>query len=230
MRLPPAQLFASLRDEIGQTGQLRSGKLDLDGLSRSGIVTRVPEGTSTANIEVNGDYLLGIKWPAFWQYLELLPDTKFLVCVRNPHDVIASFKRLGGRLGAGLEYDLAFNRRLNQQLRLATRHLALRRILLYEYINRRIIPHLQRPDVYLVRYERWLTEPEALLQEISAFLGTVLGSRPARVERPRHEAVLTPAERAMIAEHCQTAALLGYDPRSAIPLVQQGVPQTSRPP
>ncbi len=226
MQLPPAPLFASLRDEIAQTEQLRSGRLDLDALMRSGTVKRVPEGTSMPRVEVEHDYLLGVKWPAFWQYLELLPDTKFLVCVRHPHEVVASFKRMGGRLGLGLEYDLAFNRRLNQQLRLATRHLALRRILLYDYINGRIIPHLRRPNVYLVRYERWLTEPEALLQEIGAFLGTVLGSRPARIERPRREAVLSLAETAMIAEHCHTAALLGYDSRSAIPLVQQRIPQT----
>jgi hypothetical protein len=211
MRLPPAELFASLRHEIETTGKLRRGKLDIEALLAEGVVRWCQEGESVVELEPGPDYLLAVKWPAYWRYLELLPDAKFLVCIRHPVTTINSYKRNGGRLARGLEYETRFNDAMNHELRSATRDLATRRILFYDYINSRLLPHLSRDNVLVVRYERWFTGVKEMMQEIGAFLGCDLGPGPAAIHPPRPAVALTPGEIALIRDQCNTAEPLGYD-------------------
>jgi Sulfotransferase family len=210
MRLRPSDLVRSLRSELEETGRLSRGKLDVTALRESGIVRWCPEGTSF-QIRLGDDYRLGIKWPAFWRYLEHLPEARFLVCVRHPVEVIASFRQTGGRLAEGLDYDIAFNRRMNGELQASTRSRTVRRILLYDYVNSRILPHLSRPNVLVVRYERWFSERDALLSEISDFLGVDLSSSLATIRRPERTADVSAEEMRMIREWCRTAEPLGYE-------------------
>lgn len=212
MRLPPAELFASLRAEIAETGRLSRGKLDVTALAERGEVSWSPEGTPTPPLDVADDFLLGVKWPAYWRFLDLLPETRFLVCLRHPAEVIASFAATPGRLARGLEYDTVFNRRLNRELLRATSDPAVRRALLWERVSRAVLPHLDRPNVLAVRYERWATDREALRGELSAFLGVELGPWPAALRQPRsaRPGEGDPAIPALVAEHCPTAAALGY--------------------
>ena len=171
MRLVPADLFASLRREIRETGQLRRGKLDVAALREQRKVKWQAEGATPAEVKVNGDFSLGVKWPAFWRYVELLPDTKFVVCVRHPAEVVQSFEQQGERLAQGYMYDTRFNLRMHAELRAATDDDAERRILLYKYISDRLIPHLERPNVHVVRYESWLEDPDTTLRALCEFLG-----------------------------------------------------------
>lgn len=210
MRLPPGQLFDSVRQEIRDTGRLGRGRLNIDTLMKDGSVQWCQEGAVRPEVRVVPDYVLGIKWPAYWRYLDLLPSMKFLVCLRDPIETIGSYKASGGRLGQGLNYDTAFNRSMNLHLESATRDVALRRILLFDYVHSRILPHLGRPNVFVVRYERWFTEREALLAEIGTFLGVRLGPGRALTRPPRGGSKLSPEEIAQIRAHCATAALLGY--------------------
>jgi hypothetical protein len=203
MRQAPAELFASLRDEIVTTNRLRRGKLDIAGLLEAGVVRWCDEGTESPPLAANEDFLLGVKWPTYWRYLELLPETRFLVCLRDPLEVINSFKRTGGRLGDGLEYDIAFNRELNAELEAATDDPAVRRALLYERIHARILPWLSRPNVFAVRYERWFTEPAELLGEIGRFLEVDLARPPAAIRKSPYALGLT-------REYCASAAALDY--------------------
>jgi len=209
MRSPPADLFRSLREEIDQWGRLDRGKLDVDALSADGAVRWRREGVRSTPVSTVEGYALGVKWPAFWRYLHLLPDTRFVVCVRHPIEVITSFKRVGGRLGQGLEYDIAFNRRMNTELE-ATSNLELRRVRLYDYVNGQILRHLARPNVLAVRYERWFTEPRTVLEEISDFLGTDVTESRAVIRAPEAGPALDDGELAVIREHCGTAEPLGY--------------------
>lgn len=209
MRLPPAELFASLREEIGQTGRLARGKLDIGAMSADGEVRWRREGAAV-EVETRPEgYLLGVKWPAFWRYLDLLPDTRFLVCLRHPAEVISSFKKVGGRLAQGLEYDIAFHHAMNAELR-ETRDVALRRVQLFEYIHRRILPHLSRENVLAVRYERWFTEPEAVMREIRGFLQTDLIMPNIVIRRPGEPAELNPGEELLISQYCQRTPAIGY--------------------
>ena len=208
MRLPPTELFRSIRDEIAG-GVIRRGRLDVDALAR-GSVSWGRDGGFPHPVEARIDHLLGIKLPAFWRYLEYLPDTKFLVCVRHPFDVIKSFEMSGGRLSQGLDYDVAFNRSMNEELRTATDDVALRRVLMYEYVNSRLLPYLDRPNVLFIRYERWFLEREGLMHEIADFLGAELGAGNPVVRLPR-PVVPDPQLVRMIEEHCPSAASLGYD-------------------
>ena len=170
MRLPPRQLFASLREEIEQTEELSRGRLEPKALASRSVAWK-RDGEVVIPLQVAPDYLLGVKWPGFWRYLTLLPNTKFLVCVRHPVDVIRSFAKTGGRLAQGLEYDVAFHRRMNQELEGSTSSPEERRALLYEYIASRLVPHLDRRQVFTVRYEHWGQDPGQLLEQISNFLG-----------------------------------------------------------
>ena len=208
MRLPPAELFASLRQEIVDTGTLRRGRLDLEALARDGAVKWCPEGSQRPRLDVESDFKLGVKWPAYWRYLDLLPNTKFLVCVRDPVEVISSFKRQRGRLRLGLQYETAFNKRLNDDLRRRTRSRRLRRILLLETIARSIAPQVDRSRVMTVRYDRWFSEPDRLLAEIGAFLALDLRQNPARVSSSRFAVSLTSAEEQMVREYARTADFL----------------------
>lgn len=210
MRMPPAELFASLREEITQTGMLRRGKLDIAALVNSGKIQWQQEGQSAFNVEVDSDFILGVKWPAYWRYIPLMPNTKFLVCLRHPYEVINSFKQIGGRVAQGLQYDIRFNQKLNQELMAATPKREIRRILLYDYIHMRILPHLERDNVFVVRYERWFTEPEQLLQEMGDFLGKPLSSGHVNIRHPGKPSSITEEEKELIKKHCKTAHLLGY--------------------
>jgi hypothetical protein len=209
MRVEPARLFAMLRSSIVGSGALSAGKLDLAALHDRGEVAWGREGSARYAIEVGDDFLLGVKWPAFWRYLPLLPDTKFLVTLRHPYEVVQSFRRQGGRLRLGLQYDTVFNQRMNEHLEAAEKDLAHRRVLLFDYIHERILPHLARPNVLVVRYERWFHDPEALLEEIGRFLG--VGELSSNVAiRPPAPMRLSDRERALIRRECHTAKALGY--------------------
>lgn len=209
MRLPPSELFGSLRREIADTGRIARGKLDIGALSADGEVRWQKEGAAPEEVSVQDGYLLGVKWPAFWRYVELLPTTRFLVCLRHPMEVIASFKKVGGRLASGLEYDTAFNRRMNAAL-LMTRDVALRRIRFYDYVHSAILPYLGRHNVFPVRFERWFSEPERLLAEIGGFLEVDLRSPSAIIRRPPAPHGMDEAEAALVQERCKTAPALGY--------------------
>jgi hypothetical protein len=209
MRLAPAELFRSLRREIGETGRIARGKLDVGALSADGEVRWRREGSSPEPVTLQDGYLLGVKWPAFWRYLELLPETRFLMCLRHPLEVIASFKKVGGRLEQGLEYDIAFNRRMNAELS-DTSDVTLRRVRFYDYVHSRILPHLSRPNVLTVRFERWFSEPAKVLAEIESFLGADLVSSSAVVKRPVAKEVLDKTEATFVRKHCRTAEALGY--------------------
>lgn len=208
MRLPPAELFASLRAEVG-TGRLRRGRLDLDALEHDGSVVWCRDDERDHRVEVEAGHLLGVKWPAFWRYLELLPATRFLVCLRDPATTVHSFARVGGRLAQGLDYDTPFNRAMNEALTAATTEPAERRVLLYDYINERLAPHLSRPNVLAVRFERWFTEPEALVADIGRFLGVELRNGVARIDARQAQA---PDDEtlALVRRYCRTAETLGY--------------------
>lgn len=210
MRLDPADLFASLRAEILATRKLTRGRLDVGTLEREGSVRWGRDGAYPHSVATEPGFLLGVKWPAYWRLIELLPETRFLVCLRHPADVVASFRRQGGGLREGLEYDIPFNRAMNEQLLAATPDPALRRILLYDHVNGRLLPNLDRPNVLPVRYERWFTDPDALLAEIGSFLGVDLGSGPARIHAPEGDSGMPPDELEFLAAQCRTGAELGY--------------------
>ena len=92
----------------------------------------------------------------------------------------------------------------------ATRNPALRRILLYDTINLRMLPYLDRPNVLEVRYERWFTDRDEMIQEMSDFLGVELGPGAPVLRPPRTESGLTTGELELIREHCRSAEPLGY--------------------
>jgi hypothetical protein len=172
-------------------------------------VTWVRDGEREVPVDVQPGFRLGVKWPAFWRYLDLLPNTRFLVCVRDPVAVIASMAATGGRLAQGFDYDVAFNHAMNTELGAATRLDSVRRALLYEYVNSRILPHINRPNVKVVHYERWHRDPETLLSEVSEFLGLEGLGQAVRLEPPSpwtdRESI-----RALVDQHCPSAAELGY--------------------
>lgn len=210
LRLPPVGLFRSLRAEISQ-GVLRRGRLDIGALLATGSVTWCRDGERPHQVDAREDTLLGVKFPAFWRYLDLLPDAKFLVCLRDPSEVVRSYRLTGGRLRLGLDYDVPFNARMNAHLEAATSDPARRRVLLYDYVNSRILPHLERPNVMAVRYERWFTDPSGLLAEVAQFLEVGLG--PGRPELKRPPLPATADEDAgLVTEVCTTARALGYEP------------------
>lgn len=212
LRMAPAELFASLRAEL-RSGELRRGHLDGSALSADGAVITCTEREAHVPVALDGDYLLAVKCPVLWRYLDRLPETRFLVCVRDPREVIASYRRSPGQLAEGLDYDVPFNREMNRSLLQATDDRAVRRVLLYDYVYERVLPHLGRPEVFVVRYERWFSDPQALLSEIGTFLGTDLSRPLAHIRPPRNRAAASEtddAEAKLIRTHCHTAAALGY--------------------
>lgn len=210
MRLPPAELFASLRSEVAG-GELTRGRLDVGCLLDRGEVRWGSEGEHPHSVETAPGHLLGVKWTMFWRYLDMLPETKFLVCVRDPGEVVASFASMKGRLSQGLNYDIPFTRVMNASLRAATHDPAVRRALLYEHIASRIVPHLGRANVLLVRYERWFRDRTGLMQEIAAFLGADLGPGPPVIREPAHRSPDRATVASSVAELCPSARALGYD-------------------
>lgn len=212
LRLPPRELLLSLRKELVDSGRLSRGRLDIGALEDRGEVTWCRDGERPHDVRVTDeDFRLGVKFPAFWRYLDRLPDTKFLVCLRHPLEVVRSYETTGGRLRQGLDYDVPFNRAMNERLSAATADPAVRRVLLFDYIHERIIPHLGRPNVLTVRYERWFTEPTAQLMDISEFLGVQLAAPAVRFHTPRSVGEAEEHERALLQTHCRTAVTLGYE-------------------
>jgi hypothetical protein len=207
LRLEPARLFETLRSEIA-SGVLTSGRLDLEALDRGKVSWR-SEDEMSYPIAVDDDYSLGVKWPTFWQYLDLLPNTRFLITIRHPSSVIASFEQTKGRLAQGFDYDVPFNNRMNSYLASVTDDDEVRRVLLYEYVNSRIIPHLERPNVLVVPYERWHDDASSLMEEISAFLDVSITSQIEILPRPVEDHPNRMME--MIVEHAPSARGLGYD-------------------
>jgi hypothetical protein len=128
-------------------------------------------------------------------------------------ETVASFKRTGGRLVEGLDYDVAFNHEMNAHLTAAARDIELRRVLLYEYINSRILAHVDRTNVLVVRYERWLRDAESLRREISEFLQAPVAEWPATIRPPvpRSDG-LTEREHNLIRNFAPSARELGYEP------------------
>jgi hypothetical protein len=214
LRMAPAQLFASLRDEL-RSGELRRGHLDVGALRSTGAVVTCTHAEHEAPVALHPEYVLAVKCPALWRYLDRLPDTRFLVCVRDPREVVASCRRSPGRLAEGLDYEVPFNRAMNRSLRDATDDVLLRRVLLYDVVNARILEHVHRPEVLVVRYERWFTERDALLSELGSFLEADLSHPLARIRPPRNRVDEPTAEdrreAAVIRAHCRTAEPLGYD-------------------
>lgn len=210
LRLLPHDLFSSLRAEIDETGTLSRGRLDIEVMRSTRRVEWTRDSASATPISMSDNYHLGVKWPTFWQYLELLPTTKFLITIRHPVDVLASFERVGGRLGDGLDYDVPFNARMNSWLQQTSRDPFVRRALMYEYIYRRISPHLVRDNVLAVHYEEWFTDPDALKQRIARFLGLESVPSPIEVRKPpalNHPPQLTE----LVSKTCLVADELGYD-------------------
>lgn len=210
LRLPPADLFGSLREEIQATGRLSRGRLDLKSLLQAGEVRWCRDGERPHPVKVSPNHHLGVKWPTFWQYLDLLPDTRFVVCLRDPREVVASYRRSGGWVARGLDYPVAFNRRMNEYLASASDDDALRRVLLFDYIHQRILPHLDRPNVLPLRYERWFTQPKQVMRELGEFLGLGLDRLPVSIRPPRPPD-LSPRELDLLRRHCSTAGPLGYE-------------------
>jgi len=208
LRLPPADLMRSLREEI-EDGTLRRGRLDVATLQRTGEVRWGRDGEFPHPVDVRRGFALGVKWPVFWRYLDVLPATRFLLCVRDPIAVIRSFERTGGRLAQGLEYDVAFNRELNTELLRASEDPSTRRALLYEHIAARLIPHLNDPNVLVVRYERWFADSAALMDEIAKFLGIDLGPGPAAIRSSASRGA-DPGIAEQVRKHCPSASGLGY--------------------
>lgn len=214
LRLPVAELFRSLRREIDK-GVMGRGRLDLDALRTEGSIRVVEEGERQFRLETADDYLLGVKWPVFWRYLELLGDTKFLVCVRSPAEVVDSYVRMSGnpggrRLSQGFGNPNGFNRPMNRYLRRTTRDPARRRIEMFDYHYSRLLPLLDRPNVFVVRHERWFVDPDALVSEIGAFLGVPLGRGFPAVRRRPSPSSIREADRGLVFELSTTAAALGY--------------------
>lgn len=210
LRMPPAELFASIRSELATTHMLSRGRLDLARLVDDGSVEWCRDGERPHPVEAQPDHVLGVKFPAFWRYLDLLPDTKFLVCLRHPAEVVRSFRQTGGALATGFDYDVPFNRRMNRELRTATKDPALRRVLLYDHINRHIIEHLDRPNVLPVRYERWFDDPERLMSDIGDFLGVRLGPARPVLRQPHPRTVVDDGDLSLLRRNCRSARALGY--------------------
>lgn len=210
MRLAPDRLFASLRKEISSTGTLGRGTLDIPLLISQGRIRRIPEDHRPDAVSMQDATFLGVKWPGYFRLIPLLPETKFLVCVRDPLEVIASFKAIGGSVGRGLDYDTRWNRQMNTTLRRATRDRAMRRVLLFDYVHGLLIPLLEQPNVLVVRYEEWFSEPRRQLQRIADFLGCPVREGPVRLRAESKVSALSSDEVELIRARCRTAGSLGY--------------------
>ncbi len=203
----PRQLFGSIRDEL-DAGELRQGRLRIDRLLADGAVEWQRDGEQAYAVEAGPRTLVGVKWPSYWQLLGRLPDTKFLVCLRDPAEVLHSFVHTGGRLARGYDYDTTFTRDFNRRLADRYDDAADRRLGMYDAVYEHALPHLRRSNVLAVRYERWFEEPDAMLREIGDFLGADLGRSRVRIRPPASHP--HPQLAARIRRQSRTAARLGY--------------------
>jgi hypothetical protein len=210
MRLAPKALFELFRREI-DAGRVSKGRLDIPRLLEKGEVRWTLDGEIPVGVSVQPDYLVGVKWPAFWQYLPLLHETRFLVTVRDPFETISSYKKKGGALLDGLDYPVAFNRRINDTIKAKASDPELRRVLLYELINQEILRHIGEARALVVRYERWFDDREGLREEISDFLEVDASFDHLKIRRSGRGVDLTTREFDLIRTHCESASAWGYD-------------------
>lgn len=210
MRMSPAELYLSLRQEL-TAGRLSRGRLDIEALNERRAVSWCRDGEKPVDVFVSKQFKLAVKFPAFWRYLDYFPDCKFIVCVRDPAEVIPSFRLNGGRLSIGLDYDIPFNEKMNRTLENATKNEALRRIKLYDYIAFSILPHMQRKNVFVLRYEDWFERPEALLSELGEFVDVNLTGPTIDLREPVARKNVDPTEQALIKRHCKAARAFGYE-------------------
>jgi hypothetical protein len=208
LRLLPAELFRSLRAEM-MAGSLNRGRLDLESLERDGAVVWHRDRERTHPVTISETTAVGVKFPAFWRYLSRLPSAKFLVCLRDPAEVVGSYAGTNGRLAQGLEYDVPFNAAMNEHLLATTDDVLERQIEMYDYIHEQVLPHLARPNVLPIRYERWFEEPRNVIDEISTFLH-VDAARPRPVIRRRSANARDSRLDHYVRSRCRTAHALGY--------------------
>ncbi|MEZ4322080.1 MAG: hypothetical protein R3F61_31700 [Myxococcota bacterium] len=116
----------------------------------------------------------------------------------------------GSRVQEGFDYDTAFNREQNHIVGERAATSALRRIELFDYVHERLLPHLDRPNVFVLRYERWFDDRDRLLAELGGFLGTDLSDCPVRVEKRDGRRVMDNDDREFVLRHSRMAHLLGY--------------------
>jgi len=212
MRLAPQPLFASLREEIDRTGQLTRGRLDIDALRGRGAAAWRPEDGQHQRVDVNAGWKLGVKWPGYWRYLDRLPSTRFIVCLRDPVEVITSLADQTGPGSRGLERDTRFDRSLNRTLRASTPDPRRRRVELFDHVHEQLLPYLERENVLAVRYERWFDDRDALLDDLGQFLAADVREPLVRVDVPTRSDVRQADARALVSMYCRTAGALGYDP------------------
>ena len=221
MRLPPAELFASLRRELAG-GTLRRGRLDVPALEAEHVARWCADGARPVPVASTPETVVAVKWPIWWRWLERLPDTRFLVCLRDPVETIRSYAGTGGRLAEGRDYATAFNASMHRTLDEAARtrpalapdslldEAWLRRIELFDHVHEHLIPHLDRPNVLAVRYEDWFDDPDAVLDRVGTFLGVELGRSPVRITAPDSRAPTSDPLGDAIRARSRTAAALGY--------------------
>ena len=169
MRLPPAELFRSLRAELA-AGILRRGRLDIDALLGPARSFWCSDGACPSEVATTDTTLLGVKFPAFWQYLDLLPNTKFLVsgartCCYGP------LLRAGRGAARTAVWTTGSLQPAPEPVAAgALRHRRCSPSRSVDTINLKVLEHADRANVHLVRYENWGADEAAQMHEISRFL------------------------------------------------------------
>lgn len=209
-RMSPSHLFESLRSEVLTTGELSRGRLNVAALQSEGAVRWQRDGERGFIVDFSPDGILGVKMPVFWRLMPHLPSARFVVCLRDPVEVVSSYTSVGGRLAQGLDYDLPFNRQMNEHLRSATKDPLVRRVEMFDYVAERMIPYLDEENVHVVRYERWFTDPQGQLDALADFLGVDRWPLAVEITPPRSVNVDQSIIRT-VAQHSRTATRLGYD-------------------
>ena len=115
----------------------------------------------------------------------------------------------GGRLRRGLEYECAFYADLNGRLLRSTSEDAERRALLLEESLSAIMSSMDRPNVHVLRYERWFEDPDTVVSELGKFLEVDLAPGTIEITQPRSREV-DPKTVALVAEKVPSATDLGY--------------------
>ena len=208
LRMPPSELVSSVRSELLSTQRLSRGRLDVAALAE-GKVRWCRDGEKPVDVSASDETIIGVKLPGYWRLLELLPDTRFVVCVREPAEILESFEGTGGRLRRGLEYECAFYADLNGRLLRSTSEDAERRALLLEESLSAIMSSMDRPNVHVLRYERWFEDPDTVVSELGKFLEVDLAPGTIEITQPRSREV-DPKTVALVAEKVPSATDLGY--------------------